>query len=143
MKIAKKLYIVVLSAAMVLSVGSLTVYANNYTDTAFDFTFPPQSYNSQYTNARTKTDSTSSYMKLRNLSQSNVAFYAEVVHFDYSSFSKTWVYKFDSGDLHRGRYLLNYAFEDYGHTRVRIEADRAVSPNLGFTADGVWSPDSI
>ncbi|WP_077615493.1 hypothetical protein [Caenibacillus caldisaponilyticus] len=143
MKFGKKVYLFVLAIAVLLSIGTITAFANNYSDTNFSFTFAPQSSAPVYTQARAKTDHSSSYMKLKSLSRSDGAYYASVVRKDHTNFSKTWTYRFDRTDLNVGRYLLNYAYEDDGETFVRIKATRAVSPNIGFTASGVWSPDSI
>lgn len=143
MAVKRRLYVAVLAVVIVLSVGSLSALANNYTDTDFSFGFPPNSTTNQYTAARAKTDASSAYMKLQSLSgsDSNPSYTASVVRYNYTNFSRTWYYSFNRSNINQGRYLSNYAFEDDGKVDVRIKA-RAGSVH-GFGAYGVWSPDSI
>ncbi|WP_376847072.1 hypothetical protein [Camelliibacillus cellulosilyticus] len=127
---------------MLLSIFSVTAFAKNASDTSFEFVFKPFLSPTLYTSARAKEDNSSAYMKVKSMPA--YAINASVVRSDYSEFSKTWVYRFDSSDVNKGRYLANYAYEDDGyHVKVRIKAIKAVSPAAGFVVSGVWSPDSI
>lgn len=145
MKFVKKLYVTIIAAALLLTIGSVTALANNSSDTSFSFTYPPNGSTTAYTAARAKVDNSSAYMKLQYLSRSDAFYYASVVKSNYSNFSKTWTYTFNSSNLNQGRYLSNYAYEDLGvNVLVRIKGQRGgnISPSAGFTASGVWSPDS-
>lgn len=118
MKLKKKLYTIVLSAALLLSIGSVgavTAFAHDYGDSTYDFGFSP-STSTQYTPTRLKEDNTSSYMKLKEIGgyDSYPSYTASVVDGDKTNFSKTWYYTFNSSDLNQGRYLLNRAYEDQG-----------------------------
>lgn len=143
MTLQKKLYSAVLAGAMTLSIGSMTSFASNYSDTAFTFNFDIGT-NVAYTLARAKDDNTSAYMKLQKLQGgTNPTYTASVVKENYTNFSKTWYYSFSSANINQGRYLSNYAYEDDGAgVKVRIKATRGADPN-GFYGSGLWSPDSL
>lgn len=145
MNFKTKLYGTVLTAAMLLSIGSVTAFASNTSDSSFEFDFPSGT-NTSYTSARSKYDNTSAYMKLKSMagSGSNLSYYATVVRSNHSDFSPPRTYVFDSSDINKGRYLANYAYENDGYgVQVRIEGKRRVSTAVDYYASGVWSPDSI
>lgn len=137
----KKFYSIVLFAALLMAFGSMTAFANNSSDTTFSFEFP-FGKNTVYTAARSKTDASSSYMKLTTMSNKSYSYNATVVNSNYANFSKVWTNRFTSTDINRGRYLSNYAKEN-GARSVRIKGTRVGSTNIEYWMSGVWSPDSI
>ena len=137
----KRYYSIVLFAALLMAFGSFTAFANNSGDTTYSFEFP-FGKNTVYTAARSKTDASSSYMKLTSMSNKSYSYNATVVNSNYSNFSRVWTYKFTSADINRGRYLSNYAKED-GASSVRIKGSRIGSTNTEYWMSGLWSPDSI
>ncbi|EOR25924.1 hypothetical protein A499_03403 [Niallia nealsonii AAU1] len=145
MSIKKKIYGLVLSGAVVLSIGSFTAFAadGNYRDEAYSYGFPIGT-TTDYTDARTKINDTSSYMKLQKLTGATSPSYtASVVDFNGNNFSKVWYVTFNKSSLNQGRYIKNFAWEDNKkEVQVRIKAVRGADKN-GFSASGVWSPDSI
>lgn len=145
MKVAKRLYTIVLAMTFLLSIGFFganAAFAHNYGDSTFSFGFPPNSKTNQYTPTRWKEDSTSSYMKLQSIGGDlNPSYTASVVRGNKTNFSKTWYYTFSQKNINQGVYLKNYAYEDDGKTYVRIKATGYAVH--GFYANGVWSPDSI
>ncbi|MEK5390619.1 hypothetical protein NSQ59_09670 [Margalitia sp. FSL K6-0131] len=97
-----------------------------------------------YTDPRPKYDSTSAWMKLKDLSgfATNPSYTASVVKENYSNFSKTWYYTFSKSNINQGVYLSNHAYEDNGYgVKVRIKA--VGDGNNSFYGSGDWSPDSI
>lgn len=145
MSIKKKIYGLVLSGAVVLSIGSFTAFAaeGNYGDTTYSYGFPIGT-TTDYTDSRTKINDTSSYMKLKKLTgATSPSYIASVVDFNGNNFSKVWYVTFNKSSLNQGRYIKNHAWEDNKkETAVRIKAVRGADKN-GFSASGVWSPDSI
>ncbi|TCP29944.1 hypothetical protein EV207_10738 [Scopulibacillus darangshiensis] len=146
MTLRKKVYTVVLTAAMVLSIGfstAIPTFANNYHDTDYVFNFP-MGTNVAYTGIRSKSDDSSAYMKLKEIGPRtyNPAYTASVVNLYGKNFSRTWYYVFDSSDINRGRYLSNYAWED-NHRVVSVQIKAVRRAAHGYYASGVWSPDSI
>lgn len=141
----KKLYAMVLFVAMLMTIGSASVFANNHSNSTFSFTFPQQESPTHYTSGRPKYDNSSAWMELTSLDNSSGAYYGTVVKSsNHSNFSKVWTYRFGSAELNSGVYMYNYAYEDYGYdVFVAIKATRACSPSTGFNASGDWSPDSV
>ncbi|MDD3278016.1 MAG: hypothetical protein PHG16_03930 [Lachnospiraceae bacterium] len=129
----KKLTALILGAMMVMSAGALTVQANNCVDTTYSFNF---SNATQLTGVRQKQDSTSSYM---SCSYAGASYSAHVYSVQGGivdcSFGHT--YQFSSGVT---SYMLNNVYER-GYHNAGIYATR--NYGYGYTAKGVWSPDSV
>lgn len=147
MKMKRKFYAIVLSAAMLLiigSVGAANVFASggNYHNSKFSFGFPPRTTTTQYTAYRPKDNNTSAWMKATSWTSSisSPSYTASVVKVNKSNFSRTWYVTFTKGSpVH---YIKNYAYEDYGYgINVRIKG--VASSIHGWAVSGVWSPDSI
>lgn len=139
-----KLYAGIFSGALLLSIGSATAFANNSSNTSFEWDFQ-YGTNTDYTPSRAKVDNTSAWVDVQSIGpDTSHAVTASVVNgSNYSNFSKTWYYKLDSSSLNRGIYLSNYAYEDKGvNVPVRIKATRVGSLNAEYYFSGVWSPDS-
>ncbi len=119
--------------------------AANSTDKPYYFYFTAD-YKAQYTEARTKHNYTSAYMKLTSVGDGDATYKAEVVDSNGRSFSKRWTYVFNEYVLGKGIYLKNDAGEDRGTpVNVKIKGVRQYQPADAskWGAAGVWSPDSI
>ncbi|MEE1077622.1 MAG: DUF2712 domain-containing protein [Agathobacter sp.] len=123
-----------------ISLGKQGVLAaGNYKDTSYSFSFQNRAL---YTQARSKNDYTSSYMKCTSCT-SNTSYTAHVVATtsifsnDYVDASRGHVYCFTTGTTYK---MLNWVKED-GFSYAAIQGN----PNYGynFSASGYWSPDSI
>ena len=138
-KIKKVLGSVLLSAMMISTMGSVTAFANNSTDTSYNFTFE----NAQrYTDARAKQDTSKLYMKCNSIT-SNTSYTAHAVGCTSATSTKV--------DCSRGNsytfatagtyYYMTSWVKENGYNYARI----ACNPNYGykFTASGKWSPDNV
>lgn len=118
--------------------GAIPVLANNYKDTNFSFTY---GNSMQYTDARSKTDTSKLYMKCNSVSKRGASYTAHAIGTNsYSSIgrdcSRGYTYNFGAGSSY---YMTSWVKEN-GYALARIGA----SPNYSysFTAKGVWSPDN-
>ncbi|HDX9578514.1 TPA: hypothetical protein ROX88_002051 [Bacillus pseudomycoides] len=142
--IKKALGVALVTGALVGGIGN-TASAANTTDKPYYFYFTAD-YQEQYTEARTKYDYTSAYMKLNTIGDGDATYEAEVVDSNGRSFSKRWTYWFNEYTAGKGTYLQNYAGEDRGTpVNVKIKGVRQYQPADAskWGAEGVWSPDSI
>jgi hypothetical protein len=121
--------------------GSGFAYANNHEDTWFSFYFSGVSLD--HTGARAKTDYTSSWMEVINITTSRHyiasvqarAYEGSNVDIDVGSRA----YTFGSGTA---TYMINLVKEK-GYDWAGIRAAPSGSATGIFTASGWWSPDSV
>ncbi|EOT41953.1 DUF2712 domain-containing protein [Enterococcus columbae] len=125
------------AASVLLLAGSIPVLANNHADTSWSFWLKANQGNS-YTASREKTDASSAYLALHSMSKSGgVNGWLQMANGTEIGSPKTRVY---SGGA---AYVINYAYEKYGHSNVRMAIETANSFSTSTQASGVWSPDSV
>ncbi|MBC1472016.1 DUF2712 domain-containing protein [Listeria seeligeri] len=133
----KKLVVLGLAGAMFLSgMGILNASAANYTDTKFSFTLGKLGGN-DYTSARQKQNTTSSYVKLNSIGKGTM---------------DAWILKSNGASVRskqvtvtqgKSKKIANYAYEDYGKCNVKLAAETSKTQVVRVSAKGLWSPDSI
>ncbi len=132
----KKIICGVCTVAVCMMGTVISVDANNYVDSPYEFKFTQYTANTGY---RPKLDDSSSYMKC---DYATYDYNAHVV----SRSSQTGAmvdcsmgrhYYFSTGTTH---YMINSVFEN-GYREGAILGTR--NHSLNYSASGVWSPDSI
>lgn len=118
-----------------LLASSIPVFANNHADTEWGGTLPRLKTN-LYTGPRSKTDSTSAYIKLNSCGKGGI---------------KAWLQKADGTEIDspktpvkvgQSRKISNYAYEWYSKCDVRMAIESDYMNYVLVEAHGVWSPDS-
>ena len=144
----RKIVCVVLSLMLLTSVVVLTVSANNHQDTSFFFNFTTLERN---TEDRQKRDASSSYMKC---TRTGATYWGKVYEINYGNSSVRietdrshgYKYAFNTGTVH---FMYNWVWEE---TTLPTEQGegwqpwafiKATSGATVYTAEGVWSPDSV
>ncbi len=129
MKIKKYISKVIILLTILMMFYTVPVSASNYKDTVFEFYFKTALGGSTTTDLREKQDDSSVYTALVVASQS--------VYDEYYNVSDGHIYTFDSGTVHK---MINYVYEN-NFKYAAIYAKRVYSYN--YSANGLWSPDSI
>lgn len=134
---SKKVGTVICILTLAMSMGTSVVSANNHKDTEFAFDFNGIGNKEQYTESRDKQDDSSMYI---NVIYAGGSFSVEA--FGWSGSKRQYnknapYYVVKQGDA---RYITNYVYED-GYRQGGLHGWRDYWD--GFTARGLWSPDSI
>lgn len=133
----KKKLMLSVCASILLLCGGVPVLANNHRDSAWSFWLKANQGNS-YTESRDKTDSSSAYLALHSMSKSGgVNGWLQMSNGKEVGSPKTRVTPGGSA------YVINYAYETYGYSKVRMAIESARSYSSSAKASGVWSPDSV
>ena len=134
-----------LFAAMVGIAGAqgVTAYANNCSDTPFEFSF--ENGGNQQTEVRAKEDDSYMYIKATYCDGDDVGFRAYAYECDdYEKNGSCSAMRNERGTAvyadNIGRVITNYVNED-GKSYAYISADLMGDACVGY--EGVWSPDSI
>lgn len=128
------------ATCMILVGGVVPSFANNYTDTVFQFDFGLAN-GIRYTDGRAKTDKSKSYMKCNTITSGysySADVYASLSGGDsvYCGTGTSYTFNASTG----GKYLTNYVREN-GYTAAKIGAKAGFNIK-NVTATGVWSPDN-
>lgn len=133
----KKL-IIPAAMCMILAGGVIPSFANNYGDTTFKYSFG-NFMGARYTEGRRKMDASSSYMDCYSTGNTYVAeVVANLGDGEYAN-CKSPHYVFYSGSVKK---MANYVHEK-GYRNAAIKAWPSLHIGSKFSANGVWSPDSI
>lgn len=136
---------ILVSLALVAGLGitgfTSTANAGNISDSEYKYNFTT-SGNTAYTNARSKYDSTSSYMRLCEMENGPGSFKVKVVKANTSDFSRYW-WSDSFTNVGQQQYISNYAYEDVGYgVPVRMKAE-GHGGSTTCICKVKWSPDSI
>lgn len=138
-KVKKIFGTMMLSATALMMAGTIQVYANNWQDKDFSFTFNGAQ---KYTAAEQKMDTSKLYMKCNSIT-SGTSYTAHAIGYSPSTgknvdCSRGYSYTFNKPA--QSYYMTSWVYED-GYRWAKI----AASPNYGysFSASGKWSPDNV
>ena len=138
-KIKKYISKVIILLTILMMFYTVPVSASNYKDTVFEFYFKTALGGSTTTDLREKQDDSSAYMKCEKTTFPYTALVvaSQSVYDVHYNVSDGHIYTFDSGTVHK---MINYVYEN-NFKYAAIYAKRVYSYN--YSANGLWSPDSI
>lgn len=136
---SKKILAAICAASLLVSNMSLTSFANNSSDTAFDFNFNYLATVCR-TEGREKLDDSSCYIKASKLPSGGMEVRINGAHMQYKdtwknvTVNNAWISKTGVG-----RFIQQLVYEN-GYAYAQLEGRKS---NQTQDAAGVWSPDSV